>query len=478
MKNKLVFTTIILIAVISIYGCSDMLTEDPNRPPSISLGEDVFVLYPGVEQELDISESFDVDEQSLSYSWSVFDAPDDAVYTLSGEDQPVATFSAETVGDYYLTANVSDEYDEDDVSVLFITVTHDAPVAVGGSGADLYPGISYTLSGSASDDDPDGASSLTYLWTVTPPDPSAEYTLTGETSLTPTFVTGFIADGDTDYSTVPDYLGSYTLTLTVIDEWGLTDTDDVVIEVSNDNPAADIATFASPAAGGTVNLDGSASEDTDNARRQTEDLRYVWSVTDSPVGSTWEWNTEGDGTDSSFDTANIDNVDFTPTDAGVYTLRLTVYDEYGASGSQSVIFGTTGNTAPSLWVAGGIVSSSDTRQGDGTGGNGYSDDDTSGSDDDNDGFTIDASLAINNAENDTLEYSWLFDDFAGTIELMVEGATQTLSPGQAISTGEDSILTIAPTLSSYPDDADDFTITITVTDGIETDSLEIYFDLF
>jgi len=340
-----------------------------------------------------------------------------------------------------------------------------------GNSFTLYPGISQTMDARQSSD-PDGDDSLSYSWEVI--SAAGTYTLSDASSQTPSFVSDYYAAGAASYTT-PAYIGGYTLRLTVTDEYGLTDTSDVAVTVANLPPTASMSSSVpNPAVLNPTTLDCSSSSDPDPDRRQSAsgDLHYSWSVIDSPVGSQWQWNADGYSTVTPFDPspATIQTVDFYPNDDGVYTVRLTVTDEYGSTDTQTEIIPTSSNSAPALDVITNIVSSSGVLLGSGTLGNPFNDDD--------DTFSLDAAYPLGNGDDDTLTYTWTFDGFAGTIDLIVEGTSRTLNPGEVISTGEDSILTLAPDGAATPDGTADFSITITVSDASLDDTAVIWFDLY
>jgi PKD repeat protein len=101
--------------------------------------------------------------------------------------------------------------------------------------------------------------------------------------------------------------GTYTATLTVIDNGGKVSTDSAVIAVANRPPNAEAGPNASGTPNTPVGLDGSASADPDG------------------LIVSWAWNF-GDGT-----TGSGAMPSHTYTAPGTYTPRLTVTDNYGAS---------------------------------------------------------------------------------------------------------------------------------------------------
>jgi len=339
-----------------------------------------------------------------------------------------------------------------------------------GNSFTLYPGISQTMDARQSSD-PDGDDSLSYSWEVI--SAAGTYTLSGAATPTPTFVTDYYAAGAASYTT-PAYIGSYTLRLTVTDEYGLTDTSDVAVTVANLAPTANIIRLTDPAPGTSVNLDGNTSSDPDPDKRN--DLNYSWSsVIDHPIGSSWTW------------VPDTQTPDFTPGTAGlngghgVYTVRLTVTDEYGRTDTQTEIIPTSGNTEPAFGAI--IVAvAPDTLLGTGTNVDPYHDNDlATPPDDNNDTFSLDASTNITNTDDDTLIYTWTFDDIDSDIDLFVEGegSSRNLRSGDVINTNDDGVLTVAPDGAATPDGTVDFSITITVSDGAEDATAPaIWFDLY
>ncbi|MDA3939978.1 MAG: hypothetical protein PF693_11845 [Spirochaetia bacterium] len=288
---------------------------------------------------------------------------------------------------------------------------------------------------------------------VSAPGAVGTYFFTDTTTQTPTFVTEYYTDGGTSFTT-PAYMGNYTLRLTVTDEYGLTNTDDVVITIANLAPNANLVDSGiPPAPESPVSLNGSSSTDSNFDRRQTvsDFNNFFWAVVDSPNGSDWQWNLEGYViTNFSAPDLVTKNVNFSPRNSGsnagegVYTVNLTVTDEYGSSNTETIIIPTSGNTAPALSTLADIVSV-EGNNGTGTDGDPFYDDDTSGTDDTNDTFTLNASTSITNTDDDTLEYSWVIVNLTG---------------------------------STYPDLTQDLSITVTVSDADLDDTADIWFDLY
>ena len=219
-------------------------------------------------------------------------------------------------------------------------------------GVTLYPGNSVTLDATESFD-PDGQR-LTAAWAVTTQPGSGDAVLTGADTFTPTF-SAF-------------RLGTYTLTLTVTDEYNVQRTGTATITVANDPPGAN-------AGGNLLNSDlstdpvivgdprivlGTGGFDDESSPPRRQDLwEFQWEVTRRPwtVGAAQQvlldWTTVTNFPDQSVQQGGEAHLPFTPPEPGVYTLRLTVRDEgqgahWGRDTSRTIIVETAGNGAPEL----------------------------------------------------------------------------------------------------------------------------------
>ena len=190
-------------------------------------------------------------------------------------------------------------------NVLWTACSNRPPVADAGLDQSVAAGAAVTLSGSGSD--PDG-SVAGYAWTQTAAGPRVS--LSGAATATATF-------------TAPAVTTRTTLTfqLTVTDNDGATGSDTVRVTVSPPNrwPVADAGPDQSVAAGAAVTLNGSGSDPDGSVEG------YAWTQT---VGATVTLS----GASSATATFTAPAV----TTRATLTFRLTVTDDDGATGSDTV----------------------------------------------------------------------------------------------------------------------------------------------
>ena len=265
-----------------------IVTVDDVTDPFADAGSDETVSF-GTEVTLDGSGSSDNSGTIESYVWTFID---DGSVVLTGE---TVDYEFTAPGVYTVTLTVADAAGLEDIDTVVITVVDDEP-PVADAGPDptgVEAGDTVTLDGS---DSSDNVGIVEYVWTFT--DGTAQE-LTGET---------------VDYTFEDE--GEFTITLTVTDAAGFSDTDIVVVLVSiaNDPPVADAGEDQNVKVDATVTLDASGSTD-DNAI----------------VTYTWTFDYDGEpviltGVEQEF----VFEI------AGTYNVTLTVTDAQGLSDTDTV----------------------------------------------------------------------------------------------------------------------------------------------
>jgi len=243
-----------------------------------------------------------------TYSWTFVSSTDTtaAPIVLTGATTPTPSFTAPAnpaVLVFRLTITSGSISVSDTVQVT----VHQAPIANAGADQVVNYNDVVTLDGSASSDD---GSIVDYKWSVL----NGTAVAIGKDPTNPAKAS-FVA---------PEVGGAITIELTVTDNYGVTATDIVVINV-NEPPVANAGADQLVTAGDTVTLTGAASTDDGG----TANLTYAWVQVPANGGIVL--------TPSDTDPAAVT---FTaPATAQTLTFQLTVTDAYGASSTDQVSVG-------------------------------------------------------------------------------------------------------------------------------------------
>lgn len=252
-----------------------------NRAPVSVAGQDM-ATQTGVPVRMDGRGSFDTDGTISLYHWDFGDG--------ASVDGPVVTHSFPTYGEFLVELTVTDDDGASTTSNLTVTVTNVQPVArikgdtrvLSGEALELDSTSSYDLDGDI----------VEQRWNM------------GDGSVEKV---GPIVEHA--YSKV----GTYTVTLTVEDDGGLTSSVSVRVEVLNRRPVAVLsATKSHLMSGETVQLDGTGSSDPDG-RVET----HTWILGDGAV-------------------AYGSRLSHVYVDDGIYMVVLTVTDDMGGTDSRSL----------------------------------------------------------------------------------------------------------------------------------------------
>jgi len=259
-----------------------------SKPPVANFSESATIVYTDEFIDFNASSSYDPDGVIVSYFWDFGDGTNGTGVIVS--------YAYADNGNYTVTLTVTDDDGTAAASNATKTVLNRSPVASFTESAEtVYTGEVIVFNASASYD-PDG-SIVSYEWNF------GDENIT--TVLTP-IVTHAYADN-----------GTYTVTLTVADDDGATNSSLSIKTVLNRSPTA-LFTFSpsTPYTSETVVFDASASYDSDG----------------SIVSYSWDF---GDGNITIVTTPTITH---RYSDNGTYQITLTVTDDDGAedTASQSI----------------------------------------------------------------------------------------------------------------------------------------------
>lgn len=280
-------------------------SSSSNTPPVANAGTDRAVTLPTSTASLSGSGT-DADGTIASYQWQQVSGP--SASTLSATNTANITVSNLQAGSYTYRLTVTDNggaTDTDDVIVTVAAAANQAPIANAGTDRVItLPTNTASLAGNGSTD-PDGTIS-TYQWQQVSGPSTSTLSATNTANIT---VSNLQA-------------GAYVYRITITDNNGATDTDDVTVTVNaappNQAPVANAGpnrTITLPTS--TANLTGSGT-DADGTI-----AAYQWQQVSGPSTST-------------LSATNTNNITVSNLQAGVYTYRLTVRDDDGATATDDV----------------------------------------------------------------------------------------------------------------------------------------------
>lgn len=285
-----------------------------NHPPVANAGQDQQVRV-GDLVTLDGRNSYDPDEDLITYSWIMITTPSGSAATLNNPTSVVPFFVPDASGNYIIALTVNDgkvDSGPDDV-VVIAARPNVAPTAIAGPDQSVATGSQVSLDGRGSFD-PDG-DPLTYQWQMISLPAESTASLGNPTSSTPNFV----ADKD----------GQYVIVLTVND--GSLDSlpDDVVVISARPNapPVAYAGDDQTVSRNTIITLNASGSYDPDN-----DPLVYIWSIVSNPEGSTSQLDDPGSPTPQILADKEED-----------YIFRLVVYDGQLYSNPDTVVVNAVNN---------------------------------------------------------------------------------------------------------------------------------------
>ena len=274
--------------------------------------------------QLDGSNSFDVDGDALSFSWSITSAPPPPSPFISPAflDDPASVTPVlsgpPVVGDYVVQLIVSDGELDSNPDTVSIEHENVAPFADAGDDQVAFAGDTVQLDGSGSFDA--NGDALTFSWSFASRPAGSLATLDDPTSVMPSFVM--------------DLDGTYVVHLVVddgeLDSDSSSDTSvrsNVTITTANAPPTASAGPDQSVLVGDLVFLDGSGSSDPDG-----DALTFSWALLSTPAGST-----------ATLDDPTLESPAFEVDAAGTYMAQLIVSDGELTSAPDSVLISTVGS---------------------------------------------------------------------------------------------------------------------------------------
>jgi hypothetical protein len=201
-----------------------VLISTTNAAPVADAGPDQAIVAIGSTVHLNGAQSYDLDGDPISYSWTLASKPAGSAAALDNPSSATPSFTADAHGDYLATLTVSDPWAQsapDNVTVSFANVK---PVADAGGNQSVVAGETVVLNGVASIDA--NGDALTYSWSlVTMPAGSATVLAGADAS-----IASFIAD----------VAGTYVASLVVNDGFEASDPSNVsVMAITAQNAATD-----------------------------------------------------------------------------------------------------------------------------------------------------------------------------------------------------------------------------------------------
>lgn len=212
--------------------------------------------------QLNASLSTDVDEDKLSYAWSLLEAPENSVNNLSSSLAIRPTLNTDVAGTYVVQLSVNDGVADSDPVTIKLTTENIAPIANAGEDQTASVDDLVELNASASFDA--NGDSLTYVWSLISKPSASSATLSST------------EDAISHLSI--DAAGDHVVQLIVSDGVVSSRADTIVISTSNSRPVAVVGAEHNIIAGDDpINLDGSNSVDAD-----ADELNFRWSLLRQP----------------------------------------------------------------------------------------------------------------------------------------------------------------------------------------------------
>lgn len=283
-------------------------TASTNQAPAARAGADQ-TTPPGATVILDGSASTDGDGDSLTFSWSVREAPTGTAVQITNASSVRPSVVLPVPGTYSFQLIVNDGSVSSHPDSVTITTLNSAPVADAGIDQSVPVGSRVVLDGSGSTD-VDG-DALTYEWSLLErPEHSNANLLNADP-----------ANATADF--IVDEAGRYIAHLTVRDADSTSAADATIVSTDDSAPSADAGHDRAAAVGEWVEISGGNSTDADS-----DALSYRWSLT-KPEGSA-----------ANLSSTTAATTGFAPDVPGSYVVQLIVNDGKSDSEPDTVAVST------------------------------------------------------------------------------------------------------------------------------------------
>ncbi|HEY4147758.1 MAG TPA: PKD domain-containing protein, partial [Chitinophagaceae bacterium] len=294
------------------------VTVNPaNTAPTVSAGSNQTITLPTNSASLSGTASGTGGATISNYTWTQASGPSTAGISSPGLSGTNVT--GLIAGSYTFTLTVTDNNGLTNSSNVTVTVNlaNTAPTVSAGSNQTItLPTNSASLSGTAAGTN--GATISTYAWTQLSGPSTAGISSSG---LIGTNVTGLIA-------------GSYTFTLTVTDNNGLTNSSNVTVTVNPANTAPTVSAGSNQ----TITLPVNSAS-----------LSGTAAGTNGATISTYAWTQLSGPSTAGISSPGLAGTNVTGLIAGSYTFTLTVTDNNGlTNGSNVTVTVNPANTAPTV----------------------------------------------------------------------------------------------------------------------------------
>ncbi len=184
-----------------------------NSFPVAVAGEDQAVELIGSIVQLDGTQSYDDDGDTLSYEWTITSRPAGSSAALTDVNAATPSFTADANGEYRVELYVFDDWGASEPDTITISFNNVGPVTDAGNNQAVIQGETVYLDGSDSYDS--NGDEITYSWSIVSAPENSQAELSDPTSETPYFTA--------------DEPGEYVVSLVVSDGIVLSETDVISI---------------------------------------------------------------------------------------------------------------------------------------------------------------------------------------------------------------------------------------------------------